>query len=481
MCAGAAGDAEDSCHDGKGQAFVALPPNFGYNRAVTKVITYGSFDLFHEGHYNILKRAKELGDYLIVGVTTEQFDAERGKLNVVDSLVDRIENVRRTGFADLIIVEDHVGQKIEDIQKHGVGIFAIGSDWEGKFDYIGDFCKVVYLPRTKNVSSSLRRSNDFPLIRIGVVGCGRIASRFMVEEKFVSGVSVNCVYNPRAESAALFARTHRLDPYSDFDAFLEQVDAVYVASPHETHYGYAKRCLARKKHVLCEKPLAFAESQAKELFDLSARNGVILLEGIKTAYCPGFTQLVAIARSGAIGAVRDVEACFTRLASGPVRELTDREFGGSFTEYGSYVMLPVVKLLGKDVRDVRFESISAENGIDLYTKAQFSYDKAFSLGKTGLGVKSEGQLVIAGTKGYILAPSPWWLTKEFEVRYEDPNKIEKYATRYFGSGLRYELADFVHIINYGDDRTFKLSAGESIFLAAMMERFMETRRKGHGE
>ena len=86
-----------------------------------KVITYGSFDLFHEGHYNLLKRAKALGDYLIVGVTTEQYDESRGKLNIVDSLDKRIENVRQTGFADEIIVEDHPGQKVEDVQNRHYG------------------------------------------------------------------------------------------------------------------------------------------------------------------------------------------------------------------------------------------------------------------------------------------------------------------------------------------------------------------------
>lgn len=93
-----------------------------------KVITYGTYDLFHQGHYNLLKRAKELGDYLIVGVTSEHFDEERGKVNVVDSVLERVENVRKTGFADEIIIEDHQGQKIEDIQKYGVDIFTVGSD-----------------------------------------------------------------------------------------------------------------------------------------------------------------------------------------------------------------------------------------------------------------------------------------------------------------------------------------------------------------
>ena len=84
---------------------------------LTKVITYGTFDLFHEGHYRLLKRAKELGDYLIVGVTTESFDKARGKLNVVDPLMTRIENVRKTGFADKIIIEETPGQKFSDIKK----------------------------------------------------------------------------------------------------------------------------------------------------------------------------------------------------------------------------------------------------------------------------------------------------------------------------------------------------------------------------
>jgi glycerol-3-phosphate cytidylyltransferase len=135
-----------------------------------KVITYGSFDLFHEGHYNLLKRAKELGDTLIVGVTTEQYDVYRGKMNVVDSLMRRIDNVRQTGFADEIIIEDHEGQKVEDIQKYGVNIFVLGSDWRGKYDYLKEYCEVVYLERTKDISSSQLRDERHGLVRLGIVG-----------------------------------------------------------------------------------------------------------------------------------------------------------------------------------------------------------------------------------------------------------------------------------------------------------------------
>ena len=99
-----------------------------------RVITYGTYDLFHFGHKRLLERAKALGDYLIVGVTAEDFDKARGKINVQQSLMERIEAVRNTGLADEIIVEEYEGQKIDDIQRYDVDILDIGSDWVGKFD-----------------------------------------------------------------------------------------------------------------------------------------------------------------------------------------------------------------------------------------------------------------------------------------------------------------------------------------------------------
>ncbi|MGP1586906.1 MAG: Gfo/Idh/MocA family oxidoreductase [Treponemataceae bacterium] len=442
-----------------------------------KVITYGSFDLFHQGHYNLLKRAKELGDYLIVGITTEHYDEDRGKLNIVDSIVDRIENVKKTGFADLIILEDHVGQKIEDIQKYGISVFTVGSDWEGKFDYIKPYCEVVYLPRTKDISSTQIRNAKNAITRIGIIGTGRIAGRFVPESRFVSGILATGVYNPHIESAKNFAQTHQLDFATDnLDEFFDQIDAVYVASPHEFHYSYTKNALEHGKNVLCEKPLCFSKKEAEELFEIARSKNLVLLEAIKTAYCPGFNQLLGIARSGVIGEIYDVEACFTRLTPAGKREVEDTKYGGSFTEFGSYSLLPIIKLMGKDYKEIRFESVNAKNGIDLYTKAFFKYENGFAMTKNGLGVKSEGQLIISGEKGYILVPSPWWLTQYFEVRYEDSSKIERYSTKYLSSGLRYEISDFVHLINGSKQLIYKLSAGESIVIAQIMEEFIEKRK-----
>lgn len=264
------------------------------------MITYGSFDLFHEGHYRLLQRAKDLGDYLIVGVTTEHYDESRGKMNVIDSLMDRIENVRKTGFADEIIIEDHAGQKIEDIIKYGIDIFTVGSDWIGAFDYLKDYCEVIYLERTKDISSTMLRAKKFSIIRLGIIGTGRIASRMVPEVKYVSGINLSAVFNPNQESAKQFAKHFEINKYMDnLEKFYDEVDAVYIASPHETHYEYIKSALEHHKHVLCEKPMVLKKEQAEELFQIAEKNGLVLMEAIKTAYCPGFTQLLSIVRSGA--------------------------------------------------------------------------------------------------------------------------------------------------------------------------------------
>lgn len=441
-----------------------------------KVITYGTFDLFHQGHYNLLKRAKELGDYLIVGVTTEHFDEARGKVNVIDSIMDRIENVKKTGFADMIIVEDHEGQKIEDIQKYGVDIFTLGSDWVGTYDYLKSFCQVVYLDRTPSISSTVLRKDRFKIVRTGIVGTGRIVPRFMSETKFVSGISVECAYNPVGNNVEAFAKKHDIKVFTNsYEEFLSNVDAVYIASPNETHYEYAKKALEAGKHVLSEKPLAFTKAESQELYGIAQKNNVVLMEAIKAAYCPGFQQLINAAKSGKIGDIIDVEANFTRLASLGSRERTDATYGGAFLEFGPSTLLPVIKLMGGDYKELHIDTLTDDNGVDIYTKVNIKYDKGFATMRTGVGVKTEGQLVVSGTKGYIIAPSPWWLMKQFDIRYEDSSKVEHYEPTFQGDGLRYEIGEFVSKINGIGANDYKLTAQESIAMAGIVEKFMESR------
>lgn len=443
-----------------------------------KVITYGTFDLFHEGHYRLLQRAKALGDYLIVGVTTEAYDVTRGKFNVIDNLMTRIENVRKTGFADEIIIEESSGQKFSDIKKYDIDIFTVGSDWIGEFDYLKDYCKVVYLERTKNISSTMLREKNKPIQRIGIIGTGRIADRFVPEARQVSGVSTQGVYNPNTESALRFAGRWGIEAYQSLEDFYSAIDVVYIASPHETHYGYIKTSLEHGKHVLCEKPMVLKRAQAEEAFQMARERDLILMEEVKTAYCPGFNKLLGIACSGSIGSIRNVEACFTKLEKPHARELTDQAFGGSFTELGSYVMLPILKIFGTEYKELRFDSVTGENGLDLFTKASFVYPAGMASATCGLGVKSDGRLLIAGTKGYIIAEAPWWKTTYFEVHYEEASRVDRYSELCMGDGLRYEISNFLYMINKSDKDNFKLTRSESVAMAEIMETFME--RAGRG-
>lgn len=444
---------------------------------MVKVITYGTFDLLHEGHYRLLQRAKQLGDYLIVGVTSDEYDQARGKLNVMDSLMTRIENVKKTGFADEIIVEESQGQKFRDIKKYNIDIFTVGSDWVGTFDYLKEYCKVIYLDRTKNISSTMLRAQKTSIQRIGIIGTGRIANRFVTEATLVSGVNTQSVYNPHIKSAQLFANRWGIDAYEDLGEFYDSLDIAYIASPHETHYTYIKQALEHGKHVLCEKPMCLSKAQSEELFELAKKNNRVLFEGIKTAYCPGFTKLLGIACGGTIGAIKDVEACFTKLEDDNNRELKDLKYGGSFTELGSYCLLPILKIYGHDYENIQFETVCDSRGIDIYTKVYLRYPNGLATAKCGLGVKSEGKLLISGTRGYITAEAPWWKTNYFEVHRENPDDVERFSDRFLGDGLRYEISDLLSRINGDRNKDFKLTKGDSVAMAKIMEAFLKSQKR----
>lgn len=118
-----------------------------------KVITYGTFDLFHVGHLNILRRAKELGDYLIVAVSSDKFNASKGK-KAYHSIEDRVNILKSIKYVDEVIVEESWEQKYKDIKEHNIDVFVMGHDWEGKFDELNELCEVVYLPRTDGISTT---------------------------------------------------------------------------------------------------------------------------------------------------------------------------------------------------------------------------------------------------------------------------------------------------------------------------------------
>lgn len=435
------------------------------------VITYGTFDLLHYGHTRLLQRAKALGDRLIVGVTSDAYDKERGKLNVQESLLQRIKNIQKTGLADEILVEEYEGQKIIDIQKYSVDVFAIGSDWTGKFDYLKSYCDVVYLERTKGISSTQLRTKGNSLINLGVIGSGRIAKRFIKESKYVSGINIEGVYNPNMASAKRFAEDQELNLYTDqLEELFSKVDAIYIASPHSTHYSYIISALNAGLHVLCEKPMTLSESEAAGAFKLAKKKHLILLHAVKTAYCPAFEHLLLLAKSGRIGEIKDVEASFTKIVEGDVRELNPAMSGGSMNELATYPLLPIFKLLGTEYTKIDFYSYIKDD-VDLFTKGIIQYKNATGSFKVGLGVKTEGEMIITGTRGYLYVPAPWWKTDYFEMRFEDLRATNKYFYKFEGDGLRYELMEFVSLINGRETLYRHLREDETIAMSRVLETY----------
>jgi len=419
---------------------------------MTKVITYGTYDLLHYGHIKLLERAKALGDYLIVGVTSDDFDRARGKINVSQSLIERIESVRRTGLADEIIVEEYEGQKIDDIKLYGIDIFTVGSDWEGKFDYLNEYCKVVYLDRTQGVSSSELRSQKRE-VKLGIIGDSHLIEKYRTESKYVNGLQFTAILT------------------DDEDVFFNQVDAVYVVSGPTSHFENTKKALLRNKHVLCESPLATSESDVLELYKIADEKHLVLLEGIKTAYSIAYSRLINLARSGRIGEIVSIDSTCTSLKS---PNFENKNFvqnkWNSLSTWGPSALLPIFDLLGTDYeKAILINRIVNESlNYDDFSKIILIFNGAVSSSTVANGVKAEGELIISGTKGYIYVPAPWWKTDYFEIRYENPLNNRRYFYLLEGEGIRNELVFFVRMIE-GIHQVNPISRETSLAIAKIMQ------------
>lgn len=418
-----------------------------------KVITYGTFDLLHYGHIRLLERAKALGDYLIVGVTADGFDQARGKINVQQSLMERIEAIKATGLADEIVIEEYEGQKIDDIRRLGVDIFTVGSDWVGHFDYLNEFCKVIYLDRTQGVSSSDLRAEKRDL-RIGLVGESAILNKFASECHYVNGITITgiCTQNDSDLSQALKS----LPLVTDYlDKLLGACDAVYVASHPTKHYEQIKKALLAGKHVLCESPITISLSDYQELSQIAQDKKLQLEDSLKTAYSTAYNRMLLLVKSGVIGEVKSVDTTCTSLSDLEKKEGEPTPFTwNSICAWGPLAMLPVFQLLGTNYVSRQMTSHLIADHFDTFTKIDFVYPHAVASMKVGKGVKSEGELIISGTKGYIYVPAPWWKTDYFEVRFENPANNKRYFYQLDGEGIRYEIVSFVRAIQANRNNSY---------------------------
>ena len=403
-----------------------------------KVITYGTYDLIHKGHIRLLERAKALGDYLIVGVTADNFDRARGKINVQQSLIERIENVKQTGLADEIIVEEYEGQKIDDIKRLDIDIFTVGSDWKGHFDYLNEYCKVGYLDRTQGISSSELRAEKCD-VHLGLIGESAILNKIVREANYVNGLTISGIFS--RTDFKLSSDLKDIPSYDNIDALLDNCNAVYIISSPVSHYEDIKKALSHGRNVLCESPITIDTTQYEELHELAEKQGCILSDALKTAYSMAYYRLILLAKTGVIGDIVSMDATCTSLSN------VQKEWN-SICAWGPTALLPIFQLLGTDYcqRQMISRLDDDKNFFDAFTKISFIYPHAVASIKVGQGVKSEGELIISGTEGYIYVPSPWWKTDYFEIRKENPANNKRYFYQLDGEGIRYELVSFVKAI-----------------------------------
>ena len=415
---------------------------------MTKVITYGTYDLLHYGHIRLLERAKALGDYLIVGVTADGFDMARGKINVQQSLMERIEAVKATGLADEIVIEEYEGQKIDDIRRLGVDIFTVGTDWKGHFDYLEEYCKVVYLDRTQGVSSSDIRAEKSKL-RIGLVGESAVLNKFYKESKLVNGITISGLYTQDDEMLSEEVKT--LPVVSDnMDALIDVSDALYICSHPSKHYSQIRQALLTGKHVLCESPIALCVEEFRELCQLASDRSLQLVDALKTAYSTAYNRMILLLKGGVIGDIVSVDAVCTSLSD--LEQKAGKDLSNTWNSicaWGPTAMLPIFQLLGSDYDNRQIVSHLSDVDFDVFTKIDFVFPRAVASMKVGKGVKSEGELIVSGTKGYVYVPAPWWKTDYFEVRYENPAENKRYFYQLDGEGIRYEIFSFLRNIQNG--------------------------------
>lgn len=421
------------------------------------VITYGTYDLFHTGHYNILKRAKDRGDYLIVGVTSDNYDKTRGKLNVKQSLSERIENVKKTGLADKIIVEEYMGQKIEDIIKYNVDEFVLGSDWLGKFDYLKEYCKVTYLERTKGVSSTQLRENEYGITYLGFVGDSSRANSIILESKYVSGLEFTSIYNSDIEKAKkIFEENQLLYCTDNYEQFISKVDGIYV-SKIENAFNHIKIALENKKNVMIERPLNITKEEMQKLYEIAKKNNVVIFEGISTAYCPGFSRLSLMMKSGMIGKIKSIDITYTNIE----KEESDVE------NYITYPLMAISKIIGNNYKDVFFYNIKEKNR-NHYSKIFLQYDNAIATAQISSNMNIKNEMTIVGTNGYVIVREPWWKTETFEIYTDEKNK--RYCFEFDDEGLRYELSNFLNTINTNENYQ-KVFEEDSIFISDILEKY----------
>lgn len=296
----------------------------------------------------------------------------------------------------------------------------------------------------------------------------RVLVKYYNEEcSFVNGIEMGGVY-ARSDKIRELLGSPELYVTSDYSDFLDHCDAIYILSHPTEHYEQIKETLNHGVHVLCESPIALSEEQYQELRALAAEKNLILMNSIKTAYATAYYRLLLLVKSGRIGEIISIDATCTSI-----QKVDDLSYAwNSICLWGPTALLPILQIMGTEYTGCQILSRMIEKDFDLFTKINLTYPHGTASLKVGRGIKAEGELIIAGTKGYIYVPAPWWKTDYFELRYEEAADNRRYFYTLEGAGIRYELVDFVRSITTGTSSSY-ISDDVSSAICGIMKKFYE--------
>ncbi len=282
------------------------------------------------------------------------------------------------------------------------------------------------------------------MIKWGIIAPGSIANAFVKEVKNTKDGVLSAVYGRNEDKTKEFAKIHNIDKYySDIDEFLndENIDAVYIATPHNYHMEYAKKCIKAKKHILCEKPFSYNHKTGKEVLELAKDNNVFIMEALWTLFLPAVNKAKSWIKEDKIGKVKLITINFGFKSE---CDLNSRLYnpnlaGGALLDVGIYPILFSNYMANSYPKEIKASAEFTQTNVDESDIINLKYEDGTLASLTcSIALDTDNSAVIYGEKGKIVVPS-FWMAKEAYLYSED--KTEKYIDEYKDAGYKHEIEE----------------------------------------
>ncbi|MBK5272365.1 MAG: Gfo/Idh/MocA family oxidoreductase [Bacteroidia bacterium] len=312
--------------------------------------------------------------------------------------------------------------------------------------------------------------------RWGILGAGRIAEKFCEALCFVEGSEVYAVASRDMEKAKAYATKYKATRfYNNYNDLVkdENIDTIYIATPHPFHYEQTMLCLQNKKAVLCEKPMSLSYKKTSEMIDVATQNKLFLMEGMWTGCMPFIDKILSLIKEDLIGPPQYVDADFGFLApSDPNGRLLNKALGGgSVLDIGIYPIFLATLILGEP-SSIQSVSKLTDTGVDEYANIVFRYEN----GKTAhifstIGFNTAIEATIIGTKGRIKIDSPWFKATGFSVHLND-GATQNFSMPHLCNGFEYEIMEVMRCLENGLLQCSKMPHATTLSLSKSMDEIL---------